>query len=449
MLPEPASRGAATPDGRVVGLVEDDPIMGESIVQRLALEGITVRWWQRGREAVEAMASARVDAVVCDIRLPDLDGEAVFRETARSQSAPPFLFITGHADIDQAVRLMRAGAADYVTKPFDIADFLARLVELMPARAPSTAAVLGVSPAMLEVERLLRRVARIGSTVLVTGETGTGKEVAARFLHAHSEAAGRPFMAVNCAAIPADLLESELFGHEKGAFTGAQQRHLGYAERAGDGVLFLDEIGELHPALQAKLLRLVEERAFHRVGGERPIPFRGRLIAATNADIANRVEGGRFRADLYYRINVVSVRMPPLRDRPDDIPWLMERFFAESAAAVETPLRGVGALAEEAARAYPWPGNVRELRNRMERAVALGLGQWVMPGDLFPDAPDAGARGGALPSLEDARHAAERRHILRALGETGGEVAAAARLIGIGRTTLWEKMRRFGIAGDA
>jgi DNA-binding NtrC family response regulator len=445
MSPEPQ-----TPGGRVVGLVEDDPIMGESLVQRLALEGITVQWWRRGEEAVAAMASARVDAVVCDIRLPDLDGEAVFRQAARTASAPPFLFITGHADIDQAVRLMRAGAADYVTKPFDIADFLARLTDLMPLRGPAPASVLGVSPAIQEVERLIRRVARIGSTVLVTGETGTGKEVAARLLHAASAAAERPFMAVNCAAIPADLLESELFGHEKGAFTGAQQRHLGYAERAGDGVLFLDEIGELHPALQAKLLRLVEERAFHRVGGERPIPFRGRLLAATNADLPARVDDGRFRADLYYRINVVSVSMPPLRERPEDIPWLMERFFAECAAVVETPLRGVGALAEDAARAYPWPGNVRELRNRVERAVALALGQWIMPGDLFPEThgtPAPGDRG--LPSLEDARHAAERRHILRALAETKGEVAAAARLLGIGRTTLWEKMRRFGIAGDA
>jgi two-component system response regulator HydG len=438
-----------SPDARIVGLVEDDLIMGESIVRRLALEGITVRWWQRGRDAVEAMASARVDAVVCDIRLPDLDGEAVFQHAARSPSAPPFLFITAHADIDQAVRLMRAGAADYVTKPFDLADFLLRLSDLMPARATAATPVLGVSTAMQEVERLLGRLARIGATVLITGETGTGKEVAARFLHATSAAADRPFVAVNCAAIPADLLESELFGHEKGAFTGATQRHLGYAERAGDGVLFLDEIGELHPSLQAKLLRLVEERSFHRVGGEKPIAFRGRLIAATNADLPKRVDDGRFRADLYYRINVVSVRMPPLRERPDDIPWLMERFFGACAAAGETPLRGVGALAEDAARAYPWPGNVRELRNRMERAVALGLGQWVMPGDLFPDRPGgAVAADGALTSLEDARHAAERHHILRALAETKGEVAAAARLLGIGRTTLWEKMRRFGIAGE-
>ena len=432
---------------RVVGLVEDDPIMGESLVQRLSLEGITVRWWQRGHDALDAMASARVDAMVCDIRLPDLDGEFLFRQALRSAGAPPFLFITGHADIDQAVRLMRAGAADYVTKPFDIADFLVRLGDLMPSRAPLDAPVLGVSPAMQEVERLLRRLARIGSTVLVTGETGTGKEVAARFLHATSEAAGRPFMAVNCAAIPADLVESELFGHEKGAFTGATQRHAGYAERAGDGVLFLDEIGELHPALQAKLLRLVEERSFHRVGGEKPIAFRGRLIAATNADLSARVEDGRFRADLYYRINVVSVRMPPLRERVDDIPWLMERFFAESAATLATTLRGVGALAEEAACAHGWPGNVRELRNRVERAVALGLGPWMMPADLFPEI--RGATGvDDLTSLEDARHAAERRHILRALSQTNGEIAAAARLLGVGRTTLWEKMRRFGIAGE-
>ena len=431
--------------GQTIGLVEDDQIMGESLVQRLALEGVTVKWWQRGRDAIDDMSRNRFEAIVCDIRLPDLNGEELFREAVRSPHAPPFLFITGHGDIDQAVRLMRAGAADYFLKPFDLDDFLLRLGELMRPSGPEGATILGVAPAMKSLEMQLLRVAKLGSTVMITGETGSGKEIAARFLHASSGRQGQPFMAVNCAAIPADLLESELLGHEKGAFTGATQRHLGYAERAGDGILFLDEIGELRSDLQAKLLRLIEDKTFYRLGGERPIPFKGRLVVATNANLQKEVEAGRFREDLYYRINVVSVRVPPLRDRVEDIPWLMERFFAESSARVETELRGVSALAEEFALAHPWPGNVRELRNRIERAVSLGIGQWVMPGDMFPEQVQDILQQETMSSLEDARNSAEKRHIMRALSATKGEIGAASKLLGIGRTTLWDKMRRLGL----
>jgi DNA-binding NtrC family response regulator len=430
---------------RVIGLVEDDQIMGESLVQRLALEGVTVKWWQRGRDAVNEIPSSQLEAIVCDIRLPDISGEDLFRQTAKSSNAPPFLFITGHGDIDQAVRLMRAGAADYFMKPFEIDDFLVRLGELMRPHATGGDGILGLSPAMKELERLLLRVAKLNSTVMITGETGSGKEVAARFLHAMSSTENRPFMAVNCAAIPSDLLESELLGHEKGAFTGASQRHLGYAERAGDGILFLDEIGELRAELQAKLLRLIEDKSFYRVGGERPIPFKGRILIATNADLAKLVEAGKFREDLYYRINVVSVKIPPLRERPNDISWLMEKFFIDSSTRIDTSLKGISALAEEAALGYSWPGNVRELRNRMERAVALGLGQWVMPGDLFPEQSDRNSSSLAVGSLEDARQHAEKRHIARALAATNGEIGAASRLLGIGRTTLWDKMRRLGL----
>jgi DNA-binding NtrC family response regulator len=431
--------------GRIIGLVEDDQIMGESLVQRLALEGVTVKWWQRGRDAVREIPNSRLEAIVCDIRLPDLNGENVFREAARSSNLPPFLFITGHGDIDQAVRLMRSGAVDYLTKPFEIDDFLVRIGELMGPREVSGTHVLGLSPKMKELEHLLTRVAKVTSTVLISGETGSGKEVAARYLHAVSGTDNRPFIAVNCAAIPGDLLESELLGHEKGAFTGASQRHLGYAERAGEGVLFLDEIGELRSELQAKLLRLIEDKSFYRVGGERPVPFKGRLVVATNADLHKLVQAGRFREDLYYRINVVSAKVPPLRVRQQDIPWLMERFFAESASRTETSLKGISSLAEEAALSYGWPGNVRELRNRMERAVALGLGQWVMPGDMFPEQSDETASSLEMGSLEDVRQSAEKRHILRALAATSGEVGAASKLLGIGRTTLWEKMRRLGL----
>ena len=431
--------------GRIIGLVEDDQIMGESLVQRLALEGVTVKWWQRGRDAVREIPNSRLEAIVCDIRLPDLNGEDVFREAARSANLPPFLFITGHGEIDQAVRLMRSGAVDYLTKPFEIDDFLVRIAELMGPREGPGTHVLGLSPKMKELEHLLTRVSRVNSTVLISGETGSGKEVAARYLHAVSGTDNRPFIAVNCAAIPGDLLESELLGHEKGAFTGASQRHLGYAERAGEGVLFLDEIGELRSELQAKLLRLIEDKSFYRVGGERPVPFNGRLVVATNADLHKLVQAGRFREDLYYRINVVSAKIPPLRVRQQDIPWLMERFFAESARRTETSLKGISSLAEEAALSYAWPGNVRELRNRMERAVALGLGQWVMPGDMFPEQSDEAASALEMGSLEDVRQSAEKRHILRALAATSGEVGAASKLLGIGRTTLWEKMRRLGL----
>ena len=430
---------------RVIGLVEDDQIMGESIVQRLSLEGVTVKWWQRGRDAAREIPSNKLDAIVCDIRLPDVSGEDLFREAARSSGAPPFVFITGYSDIDQAVRLMRAGAADYFTKPFEIDDFLVRLGELMGPRPAAGGHVLGLAPKIKDLERLLTRIAKLNSTVLITGETGSGKEVAARFLHAMSGMDDRPFMAVNCAAIPGELLESELLGHEKGAFTGASQRHLGYAERAGEGILVLDEIGELRSELQAKLLRLIEDRSFYRIGGERPVPFKGRLVAATNADLPKLVEAGRFREDLYYRINVVSVRVPPLRERLQDIPWLLERFFAESAGRLDTSLKGISSLAEEAALSYGWPGNIRELRNRMERAVVLGMGQWVMPGDLFPEQSDETAVALQMGSLEDIRQSAEKRHILRALAATGGEVGAASKLLGIGRTTLWEKMRRLGL----
>ncbi len=436
-------------NGRTIGLVEDDQIMGESLIQRLALEGVTVKWWQRGRDAMEDISSGKFEAIVCDIRLPDLDGEELFREAARSPHVPPFLFITGHGDIDQAVRLMRAGAADYVLKPFDLDHFLLRLGELIRPSSPQGATVLGLSPSMKALEVLLQRVAKLNSTVMITGETGSGKEVAAHFLHASSGRNDRPFMAVNCAAIPADLLESELLGHEKGAFTGATQRHLGYAERAGEGVLFLDEIGELRSDLQAKLLRLIEDKTFYRLGGERPISFKGRVVVATNADLLKEVEASRFREDLYYRINVVSVRVPPLRNRLEDIPWLMEKFFGESSDRIDSKLRGISALAEETALAYHWPGNVSELRNRMERAVALSLGQWIMPGDMFPEHGEDGARPEALPSLEDARQGAEKRHIMRALASTKGEIGAASKLLGIGRTTLWDKMRRLGLNTDA
>ncbi|WP_439599972.1 sigma-54-dependent transcriptional regulator [Devosia sp.] len=433
--------------GRVVGLLEDDLIMGESLVQRLALEGTVVRWWKTGREAIAELGKAKPEAVICDIRLPDMGGDEVFKEMAATGGVPPFLFITAFGDIDHAVGLIRAGAGDYLTKPFEMPDFLERLQGILPEVGVNEAgAALGQSAGMRSVVQSLRRVAKLKTAVLLTGETGSGKEVCARFLH-EAGAAELPFIAVNCAAIPNDLMEAELFGHEKGAFTGAQARHAGYAERAGKGTLFLDEIGELSLTLQSKLLRVLEERRFSRVGGEKSLEFEARVVCATNADLEKRVADGTFREDLYYRINVLSIRVPPLRERQDDIMPLMEMFFDAYNTGLDSEIRGVSALVEDVALAHAWPGNVRELRNRVERAVALAPGPWLMPSDLFPDKKLAEVpEPQRIISLEEARDEAERQHIIRVLDLTDNEMGQSAKLLGISRTTLWEKMRRLGLS---
>jgi two-component system, NtrC family, response regulator HydG len=435
------------PDRARIGLVEDDVIMGGSIVQRLELEGWRVTWWQTGQEALSQIAglSDLLDLVICDVRLPDVSGEVVFNEVARLPNSPPFMFVTGFGEIDQAVRLMRSGAVDFMTKPFAMDDFLRRIDA--GRRATSNARsgfVLGESQGVRQAEDLIYRYAPHDLPVFITGETGAGKEVAARLLHQVSPRAAAPFIAVNCAAIPAELLESEIFGHEKGAFTGAQQRHLGYAERAGQGTLFLDEIGDMPTSLQAKLLRLIEERSFHRVGGEAAIPFNARIVSATHRDLGASGVRTQFRDDLYFRLAVLSVDVPPLRRRPEDITLLMGRFLEAAVSRSDIRIRGFSALAEEAALAHPWPGNVRELRNRVERAVALATNEWIMPGDLFPEQFGKSAAEDFVP-LSVVRDAAERRQIERALGKTAGQIRKAAHLLGISRTTLWEKMTRFGM----
>lgn len=439
MQPEPAR----------IGLVEDDPVMGGSIVQRLELEGWRVTWWKSGQEAISAIGGLvdSLDLVICDVRLPDISGEVVFSELANQPNSPPFMFVTGYGEIDQAVRLMRSGAVDFMTKPFLMDEFLRRI----DAGRRSThnqlrlkGYFLGESPAIQHAEDLLHRYAANDLPVLITGETGSGKEVAARLLHEISARSKEPFIAVNCAAIPADLLESEIFGHEKGAFTGAQQRHLGYAERAGKGTLFLDEIGDMPLPLQAKFLRLIEDGSFNRVGGETACSFLARVVSATHRDLGHSGGPSAFREDLYFRLAVLPVTIPPLRERAEDIAWLLDRFLENAVSRSDVRIRGFSALAEEAALAHPWPGNVRELRNRVERAVALSTSEWIMPGDLFPERTSK-AGGASFVPLADVRDAAERRQIERALDETGGQIAKAATLLGISRTTLWEKMTRFSL----
>ncbi len=434
-----------------IAVVEDDPIMGGSLQQRLALEGYDARWYRSGGEALVQLRAARPDLLLCDIRLPDMNGEEIFRAALPELRFAPVMFMTAFGDIEQAVRLMRAGADDYVIKPFQMDEFLGRIDHLLKRRGIAGGEekpILGQSEAMRRIEAVLRRVADIDSSLLLTGESGVGKEVAARFVHEISNRSKKPFVAVNCAAIPSDLLESELFGHEKGAFTGAVARHEGYAERARDGVLLLDEITELPPGLQAKLLRMTQERRFLRVGGEEPLEFKARLICATNAELEKEVESGRFRRDLYYRINVIAIKIPPLRERREDISALLDAYVAQFAEAFHAEVRGASTLAEEVALVYHWPGNVRELRNRAERAVALAQGPWLGPADIFPDlVPQAllsDTAAGVLP-LAAVRNEAERRHIGSVLERTGGQMKQAADLLGVSRTTLWEKMRRLGL----
>lgn len=434
-------------EGRVVGLVEDDPVMGESLVQCLSLEGCHVNWWKTGQGALRGLRAISPDLVVCDIRLPDLSGDELFRQLAASSSVPPFLFVTAYGDIDQAVEIMRAGGGDYVTKPFEIGAFIERARALIQRNPVSRAdAVLGVSTEIREVESLLRRVASLPSPLLISGETGTGKEVCARFLHRISQHSKEPFIAVNCAAIPADVMENELFGY-RGA--GAHGFHRGFAERTRSGILFLDEVAELSTHLQARLLRLVETREFSRVGGEQLMQFHGRIVCSTNQDLTAAIRERRFREDLYYRINVMRVELPTLKSRNDDIPWLMELFLEQFKGGDRCHIRGFSALAQEVALEHDWPGNVRELRNRVERAVALANGDWIMPADMFPElAQPQAADQAVFATLSEARDSAERRQIERVLRLTGGQIIETAKLLGVSRTTLWDKMRRLGLSGE-
>lgn len=434
-------------DGRVVGLIEDDPVMGESLVQSLSLEGCHVDWWKTGSEALRGLRATTPDLVVCDIKLPDINGDDLFRQLAAASQVPPFLFVTAYGDIDQAVAIMRAGGSDYVTKPFDTCAFIERARSLIQRNPMLRAeAVLGVSDAMRDIETMLRRVCDRTTPLLITGETGVGKEVCARFLHRISQRSKEPFIGINCAAIPADVMESELFGHRRAGGAGF---HRGFAERSRGGILFLDEVAELPIQLQAKLLRLVETREFNRVGGEQLLQFHGRIVCSTNSDLAAAVREGRFREDLYYRINAMSVEVPPLRSRPDDIPWLMDLFFQQFQHGDHRSAKGFSTLAQEAALEYSWPGNVRQLKNRVECALTLANGEWIMPMDLFPDLVELEhPLIQAFATLSQTRDFAERRQIERAIKETNGHIIEAAKLLGISRTTLWEKMRRLEITGE-
>ena len=438
-------------------VVEDDATLGASLRQRLELEGFKVRWARSASEARAALGGDAPDIILSDIRLPDGDGESVMRQHFAQSGMVPVIFMTAYGDIDQAVRLVRDGALDYVSKPFDLDALVDTLQAIASRRSPagSTADPFSGSPVMKKTGSTLRRAAAIDLPVLLLGETGAGKEVAARYVHEAGPRKGKPFVPVNCGALPAELADSLLFGHERGAFTGAGAAHRGFFEEAEDGTLFLDEIGDLPPALQVKLLRVLETREFRRLGASQNRRFEARVVCATNRDLEAMAMSSAFREDLWFRINVITCHLPPLRERRDEIPALLERLAAEAAARMGLGAPRLSEAAKEAARQHSWPGNFRELINRVERAVALGSGSALTEVDLFPEgavkteetaAPQASAAATRPGTpLADVRDAAEKAHIIAALAQAEGSTSAAATSLGISRSTLWEKMRRLGI----
>ena len=444
-------------------VADDEEGIRSFVAESLELEGHEVLQAADGASALAMLEAAAFDVLVTDLKMPGLDGMELVRRLRASQPDLAIVVLTAHGTVEVAVEAMKLGARDFIEKPISS---LAQLRLVVARAAEHRALALGREresrdrsaarisfgdPATEALERAIGKVAPTAASVLLLGESGTGKTLAARVIHERSQVADGPFVAVNCAAIPESLLESELFGHEKGAFTGAHAQHRGRVELAEGGTLFLDEIGELDPRLQAKLLRVLEERAFERVGGTRTLRARVRWIAATNRDLTEAVAARRFREDLYHRIAVFPLRMPALRERALDILPLAELLLGDVARELGRARLTLSAEAQAAIRAHPWPGNVRELRNALERGAILAtrdvvdresLGLDALGADaLHIDDDDAAATAGA-PTLE----ALEKGAIQRALEAHGGHRRKAAAALGIGLRTLYEKLRRYGLS---
>jgi len=427
-------------------LIEDDEIVGEALVERFELEDYDCTWFRTGREALLALPRRHFDLVISDIRLPDMSGEQVYTTLLdEAVPLPPFLFITGYGEIDQAVRLLKLGAADYIKKPFDIESLLKTIDDLVAAAVlPDSEPCLGISPAMRTLEGLIERIKNSSSNVLITGESGVGKEMVASELHRRgAKAANRPFVAVNCGGFTPGLLEAELFGYEKGAFTGATHAHKGVFEQAAGGTLFLDEIGDMPQAMQIRLLRAIQDRRIVPVGGEIPIPVSLRLVCATHRDLKQMVDSGDFREDLYYRIDVVHLHVPPLRERKEDVLWLTRRFLEAEAAQRRGAMRTLSRKLKRIMLDYPWPGNVRELKHAIERACVLSASRHLPPELMFDKMPTKLAP--TDETLAEYMADYERQYIVRVLNIHNGHATRAAEALGISRKNLWEKMKRYGI----
>jgi two-component system, NtrC family, response regulator PilR len=459
------------PRSRKILVVDDEPGIRQMLQILFRREGFEVVCAPGFRAALEAVERSPqpFPVVLTDLSMPDGSGLDVIAAAKRRNPSTEVILITAHSTLENAISAMRSGAYDFVTKPFQPTE-LAALVEKalekqelvlenQRLRAQVTGVeseLIGRSAAMRQVLDLVERIAPTRTTVLITGESGTGKERVARALHRASERSDKPFLVVNCGALPEALMESELFGHEKGAFTGAAAKHRGLFRDADGGTVMLDEVGELPASLQVKLLRVLQERVVRPVGATGELPVDVRLIAATNRDIESDVAEGTFRQDLYYRLNVIRLVLPPLRERRDDIPLLAERFLRRFAAEMGKDVVGLTPDALRALERYAFPGNVRELENVVERAVALAGSRAIGLGDLPPDVSGAaGAPGSALLTLpesgldlDEVIHEAERRLLLAALERTGGVRTAAAKLLGITFRSLRYRLAKHGFDED-
>ncbi|MFO0938406.1 MAG: sigma-54 dependent transcriptional regulator [Gemmataceae bacterium] len=446
-------------------VVDDEPIIRDSVDEYLSSNGFAVRTVGSGEEALALVARDRFDVVLCDVNLPGLDGLDVLDRVAQISPETFVLLITAYATVDSAVEAFQKGAHDYLMKPIILHEVLSKIHRLLKQRdvfrenqwlrrelnrdSELDELVAGRSRAMKQSLDLARKVGPLRNTVLILGESGTGKELFARAIHKFGQVA-KPmtglFLAVNCAAIPENLLENQLFGHRKGAFTGADKDRDGMFVHAGNGTVFLDEIGETPLPIQAKLLRAIEQKEVMPVGANEPINVDARIIAATNKDLKKEVEAGRFREDLYYRLNVVSIRLPALRERREDIPELVERLLAKHAQNMGKKVSGCTHEAMQLLMDHPWKGNVRELDNALQRALILGEGPLIAASDLPSDFVPTGPDPFAVDDLNAALERFERLHIERILKQTTDKRDAAKRL-GIGLSSLYRKIEQLNLGG--
>jgi len=461
--------GEYMPPATRVLVVDDEESVRLQIAALLKLKGFQVETAADGAAALALLAERPCELVLCDVRMPGLDGMGVLDALGGHEAEEAVIIMSAYGDLEVAREAVRHGAADYLNKPYKNEELLLRLsivearqqlrrenrqLKRQIRREAGFERIVGQAEVMLRLFRTVEKIAEFKSTVLITGESGTGKELLARAVHDHSPRKARPFVAVNCGAIPENLLESELFGHTRGAFTDAIRNKEGLFEEADGGTLFLDEIGELPLGLQVKLLRVLQEDEIRRVGENRPRKVDVRILAATIRDLGEEVKLGRFREDLFYRLNVMAVRIPPLRERPEDIPVLVEHFLARCNAKLGTSVRGVEPQAMKLLVDYAWPGNVRELENLMERAVILCEGSTVTPELLTdrvraaPPAPAAALPAGQI-SIKKTVRAIEEELIRRALSETRGNRTRAARLLEISHRTLLYKLKDYRIDADS
>ena len=445
-------------------IVDDEKNIRDGLAEAFALEGYATLTAQDGQEAQNILDDHYVDLVVTDLKMPKVSGMELLQFIKRRWQNIPVIIITAHGDISEAVAAMQYGALEFITKPLDLDHLLKLTKNALEIRELSIknqelreevlaqqriSSIIGKSPAMRKLFDLVRKVAPTKASVLITGESGVGKELIADAIHNLSPRRDKPLIKVHCAALAESLLESELFGHEKGAFTGAQTRKRGRFEMADTGSLFLDEIGEINQNVQIKILRVLQERKFERVGGESTLEVDVRFIAATNKDLKLEIEEGRFREDLYYRLNVVNIHVPPLRERREDIPLLAATFLHEFSQENAKEIEGFETRAKQALFAYDWPGNVRELRNCIESAVVMASGRFIVMEDLPPGPRSTQEKKEihipALSSLQEA----EKILIAETLAMLGWNKTKTAEVLKIGRKTLYQKIDEYGIAQAA